>query len=73
MEPGARRQAVPLSRPTEEWMFALQGCFEVKVGEETYQLKSGDSLAYAGTELREFAALGDEQALVICVISPPVL
>jgi transcriptional regulator with XRE-family HTH domain len=73
MEPGGRRQAEKLARPTEEWMFVLQGCFEVVLSQERFLLNAGDSVAYTGEDLREFGVVGDEQALVICVVAPPVL
>lgn len=73
LEPRARRVAQPLARPTEQWMFVLQGRLEISVGNETFQLEPGDSIYYDGDLLREFASSSDEELRLICCIMPPVL
>jgi transcriptional regulator with XRE-family HTH domain len=73
MEPGARRVTLPLSKPTEQWMFVMQGCLEITVGHETDRLEMGDSIYYDGDLLQEFASVGEEDLRVICCVIPPVL
>ncbi len=73
MEPGACRVARQLFRPTEQWMFVMQGILEITVGDDTDLLKKGDSIYFEGDLLREFASAGDEELQVICCITPPAL
>ena len=73
IQPGGRRIAEPLSRPTEELMHVLRGRLSITVDDETYELDPGDTICYAGRSRREFAALGSETLQVICCLTPPVL
>lgn len=73
MEPGARRIAMPLARPTEQWFFVLQGRLEIVVGEETHLLDVGDGIYLDGDLLREFGSVNNEELIVICCITPPAL
>jgi transcriptional regulator with XRE-family HTH domain len=73
MQPGARRIAEPLSKPTDEIMYVMRGRLSITVADETYALDPGDSICYAGRSLREFAALGNDEVQVLCCLTPPVL
>ncbi len=73
MQPGGRRIAEPLSKPTDELMYVLRGRLTITIDEQTYTLDPGDTISYGGRSLREFAALGDEEVQVICCVTPPVL
>ena len=73
MEPHARRITLPLARPTEQWMHVSQGCMEIKIGEETHTIGTGDTIYYDGDLLREFRSVCDEELIIICCITPPVL
>ncbi|MCA9935547.1 MAG: helix-turn-helix transcriptional regulator [Ardenticatenaceae bacterium] len=73
MEPHARRIALPLARPTEQWMHVSQGCMEITIGEERHTLAAGDTIYYDGDLLREFRSVCDEELIIICCITPPVL
>lgn len=73
MEPQACRVAMPLARPTEQWMHVSQGCMEIKIGEETHTLEAGDTIYYDGDLLREFRSVSDEELIIICCVTPPVL
>lgn len=73
IEPGGRRIAERLSKPTDELMYVLRGRLSIIIEEQTYTLEPGDSISYEGQSLREFAALGDHEACVICCLTPPVL
>ena len=73
MEPRACRIALPLARPTEQWMHVSQGCMEIQVGEETHTLETGDTIYYDGDLLREFRSTCDEELVIYCCITPPVL
>jgi transcriptional regulator with XRE-family HTH domain len=73
MEPYACRVAMPLARPTEQWMHVTQGRMEIKIGEETSILETGDTIYYDGDLLREFRSICDEELIIICCITPPML
>lgn len=73
MEPHTRRIALPLARPTEQWMHVLQGRMEIQIGEAAYELEPGDSVYYDGDMLREFGSISDEELVIICCITPPAL
>jgi transcriptional regulator with XRE-family HTH domain len=73
MEPGARRVAAPLSKPTEQWMYVLQGRLSIQVAGRTHVLEPGDSIYYDGNALTEFSSTGADELNVICCMTPPAL
>jgi transcriptional regulator with XRE-family HTH domain len=73
MQPGGRRIAEPLSKPTDELMHVLRGQLSVTVDDQTYILDPGDTISYGGRSLREFAALGNEEVQALCCLTPPAL
>jgi len=73
VQPGGRRIAEPLSKPTDELMHVLHGQFSIKIDDQIYTLGPGDTISYRGRSLQEFAALGDEEVQVLCCVTPPVL
>jgi transcriptional regulator with XRE-family HTH domain len=73
MKPGTRRVAMPLAKPTEQWMFVLQGRLEITVADETHLLDTGDSIYFDGDLLQEFASAGDDELQLICCVTPPAL
>jgi len=73
VQPGGRRIAERLSKPTDEVMYVVRGRLSITIEDQTYALGPGDSISYEGRSLREFAALDDEELQVICCVTPPVL
>ena len=73
LEPFARRVAMPLARSTEQWMHVLAGRMMIKVNNDTHLLDPGDTIYYDGEALQEFCSNSDEQLVIICCITPPVL
>jgi transcriptional regulator with XRE-family HTH domain len=73
VQPGGRRIAEPLSKPTDELMHVLRGQLSITVDDQTYVLDPGDTICYEGRSLREFTALGNEEVQVLCCLTPPVL
>jgi transcriptional regulator with XRE-family HTH domain len=73
VQPGGRRIAERLSKPTDEVMHVLRGRLSITIEDQTYALDPGDSISYEGRSLREFAALDGEELEVICCVTPPVL
>lgn len=73
MDPGARRIAQPLAKPTEQWFFVLQGRLQITVGQDTHLLEQGDSIYLDGDLLREFGSANNEELVLICCMTPPGL
>ncbi len=73
LKPYAQRIALPLARPTEQFMHVVQGCMEIKVGEATQKLAEGDTIYFDGDLLREFRSVSNVELIVLCCITPPVL
>ena len=73
MDPHAGRIAQPLAKPTEQWMHVSQGTMEIKIGEETHRLETGDTIYFDGDLLHEFKSICDEELIILCCITPPVL
>lgn len=73
LEAYARRIAMPLARPTEQWMHVIQGRMQIVVGENTNYLDQGDTIYFDGDLLKEFCSASDEELVIICCITPPVL
>ena len=69
-EPGAVL-AESVLRETEEAGYIVSGTLELSIGEQTFTLNEGDSFRFAGEPYR-WRNPGDEKAVVIWVISPPV-
>lgn len=73
IQPGGRRIAERLSKPTDEVMFVVRGRLSITVEDQTHTLNPGDAISYEGRSLREFSALDDEEVQVLCCLTPPVL
>ena len=73
MEPGVCRIAQPLAKPTEQWFFVLQGRLQITIGDDTHLLERDDSIYIDGDLLRKFGSASDEELVVICCVTPPVL
>lgn len=73
LEPHSKRIALPLAKPTEQWMLVQQGRLEIKIGEDVHCLEAGDTIYYDGDLLSEFSSTSDEELVIICCITPPAL
>ncbi|MBT4459839.1 MAG: helix-turn-helix transcriptional regulator [Anaerolineae bacterium] len=73
MEPHAKRVALPLAKPTEQWMYVQEGKLKISIGEETHLLEKGDTIYYDGDLLNEFCSDSDEELMILCCITPPAL
>lgn len=63
--------ATPARRPTEEAGYVVSGSFDIEIDGRWHQLAAGDSFSFAGKPFR-WKNPGNEPAVVIWVISPPV-
>ncbi|MGQ9849473.1 MAG: helix-turn-helix domain-containing protein [Aggregatilineaceae bacterium] len=72
LSPGSGNVARPLKVPTEECIYVLSGCLKVVLGAEEFVLCPGDSVYFAGVQLRELmCASEDEDAVWLSFITPP--
>lgn len=70
--PGTDIQARPLSEPTEEFVYVIDGSLRVELTDQSYVLNAGDSLYFDGTIVTRFVCVGDQVTSVIFMITPPV-
>ncbi|MGB0506588.1 MAG: helix-turn-helix domain-containing protein [Pikeienuella sp.] len=63
--------AEPQQRPTEEAGYVISGDLDLWIDERLFQLHAGDSFRFRGEPYR-WRNPGDEPAVVIWVIAPPV-
>ncbi len=59
--------------PGEEFILILKGQLEVRVGEEVFTLKAGDSIHYQGSQLHAWRNESGKECLLIWALSPPLL
>jgi transcriptional regulator with XRE-family HTH domain len=69
-EPGVEL-AEPVTRPTEEAGYIVEGSFELRVGERRFTLGPGDSFRFKG-EPHRWRNPGPGRTLIVWVIAPPV-
>jgi transcriptional regulator with XRE-family HTH domain len=72
-EPNGENFAGPLRQYTEQFIYVLQGCLEVQLGDQVFQLNADDTIYFEGPSLRRLAAIGPQTLRVISVITPPIL
>lgn len=72
LEPGDSNIAMPLSQPTQECIYVLQGKLEVRLEDSSYILEAGDSIYFEGVLLRELRSVGEEKLIFVSAITPPV-
>jgi transcriptional regulator with XRE-family HTH domain len=73
LKSGENHTTQQLYKATEEIMYVLEGEMEICVSENTYRLEPGDSIYYEGASLLRFSAMGKEDLVALCVITPPAL
>lgn len=71
-QPGASSKGWSTVHPGEEAGFVLKGRLTVTVGEETFVLEAGDSIHYQTLQPHSWRNEGDEECVVVWVVSPPV-
>ena len=59
------------SHEGEEAGYVLSGVFELWVGERYFQLSEGDSFSFSSQEPHKYGNPGEEDAVVLWVITPP--
>jgi transcriptional regulator with XRE-family HTH domain len=72
IEPSDEAVAQPLSQPTEEWIFVLEGRLHVQLDDAGYDLEVGDSIYFEGPRLRSLRPIGEERAVFVSAMTPAV-
>lgn len=72
VKPSAGNIARPPQMDTEECLLVLQGALRVVLNEQVYELAEGDSIYIQGFALREISAIGEEEAVFLSAITPPI-
>jgi transcriptional regulator with XRE-family HTH domain len=73
LKSGESQTAQHLYKATEEFMYVLEGKLEICISENIYLLEPGDSIYYEGASLLRFSAVGMEDLVALCIITPPAL
>lgn len=71
MEPSELNFASNLGRETEECIFMLEGKLKVQLEDKIYILEPGDSIYFEGKSLRFLQSVGEEELVIISMITPP--
>lgn len=72
VRPSAGNIARPPQMDTEECLLVLQGALRVVLNEHVYELFEGDSIYIQGFALREICAIGEDEAVFLSAITPPI-
>ncbi len=69
---GSGNVARPMPNDTEECLLVLEGGIEVELEGETYRLEAGDSMCFNGVMLKSLSNSGENEAVFVSSITPPV-
>ena len=72
VKPSAGNVARPPQMATEECLYVMQGRLRVVLTDQEYLLEAGDSIYIHGFALREISAIGEEEAVFLSAITPPI-
>jgi transcriptional regulator with XRE-family HTH domain len=65
--------ARPTKHASDECIYLIEGQLKVCLQGAEYLLEAGDSIYFNGITLQEICAVGEEQAVFLAAITPPVL
>ena len=71
LEPGIAGDVDPMTHNGEEFIHILQGVVEIRVGGDRHLLKKGDSIHFRSREPHTMKNIGDGQARLMWIASPP--
>lgn len=72
VEPGAPAGHGLSSHEGEEFLYVLEGCVEVVIGQKRHALEAGDSIYYDSLVPHEVVAAGNQCARMIAVVYTPL-
>jgi transcriptional regulator with XRE-family HTH domain len=73
LERGGRTHLEENKKGVEKFIYVMGGKVEAVVGEKKYSLAKSDTLYFDSSAPHYFTNVGNSEARLICVVSPPVL
>jgi quercetin dioxygenase-like cupin family protein len=73
LQPGDVARDRFVQQEGEECLVVTKGTVEVKAGEDTFYLKTGDSLHIDSIQQRVISNQGNEEAIILWAVTPPQL
>jgi transcriptional regulator with XRE-family HTH domain len=73
VHPSAGNIARPTRHSSDECIYLLEGQLRVCLQDGEYDLRAGDSIYFHGSTVREICARGEDEAIFVAAITPPVL
>jgi transcriptional regulator with XRE-family HTH domain len=73
VHPSAGNIARPTKHNSDECIYLMEGQLKVCLQDGEYILDTGDSIYFHGSAVREIYALGEDEAVFVAAITPPVL
>jgi len=73
VSPAAGNIARPTKHASDECIYLMEGQLKVCLQSGDYLLEAGDSIYFNGITLQEICAVGEEEAVFLAAITPPVL
>lgn len=70
--PDGENIAHRLGTPTEECILVLEGSLYVELEFGEFELETGDSIYFEGTQLKQICARGEREAVFVSAITPAV-
>ena len=70
-EPSADSDFVLSSHEGEEFLYVLEGAVEINYGDDSYTLKTGDSIYYDSIVAHHVRCANDNKAKILAVIYTP--
>lgn len=71
LDPGLSRDLKPLTHDGEELVHILRGVVEIHIGDGRHLMKEGDSLHFRSDEPHTIRNIGDANARVLWIATPP--
>ena len=73
VHPSAGNIARPTRHSSDECIYLMEGHLKVCLRDGEYDLEAGDSIYFHGSAVREICAIGEDEAIFVAAITPPVL
>jgi transcriptional regulator with XRE-family HTH domain len=70
IEPGASTCSKPLSRKGEECTLVIEGKMKIQIGDNEYELESGDTIYYIASIPHKITSIGDNDLIIISAMTP---
>lgn len=71
LAPRTSSSEIPMAHNCEEFSFLINGKVELLLGNERYVLEEGDSVYFSATIPHNYTNVGEEDAVMLTVMTPP--